>query len=186
MTATPDRDDEQTDESPTDWVNRLVFRDGRPKPADEPASDPLIGATLGDIVLEEIVGEGGMGRVYRGRQDRPRRTVAVKIMKPGLLSPHATKRFEREAEVLGSLRHPGIATIHAAGVHHIAGIRLPYLVMEFIPDARTVTAHAAAVGYGVRERLRLFLAICEAVAHGHERGIVHRDLKPSNILVDID
>ena len=186
MTAAPDRDDEHTDESPTDWVNRLVFRDDSRKPADEPASDPLIGATLGDIVLEEIVGEGGMGRVYRGRQDKPRRTVAVKIMKPGLLSPHATKRFEREAEVLGSLRHPGIATIHAAGVHHIAGIRLPYLVMEFIPDARTVTAHADAARYGVRERLRLFLAICEAVAHGHERGIVHRDLKPSNILVDID
>jgi WD40 repeat protein len=186
MTAPSEHDDEHSDESPTNWVNRVVFRDDGPKPADGQASDPLIGASVGDIVLEEIVGEGGMGRVYRGRQERPRRTVAVKLMKPGLLSPDATRRFEREAEVLGRLRHPGIATIHAAGIHHIAGIRLPYIVMEFIPDGRTVTAHADAVRLGVRERVRLFLAICEAVAHGHERGVIHRDLKPSNILVDVD
>lgn len=186
----PDHDDEHrhddatVDESPTDWVNRVVLRGTAPEPAEAAPPDPFIGMTVGDILIEAVVGEGGMGRVYRGRQDRPRRTVAVKIMKPGLLSPDATRRFEREAEVLGSLRHPGIATVHTAGVHHVAGIRLPYIVMEFIPGARTVTAHADAVNLGVRERLQLFLGVCEAVAHGHERGVVHRDLKPSNILVD--
>ncbi|MFM7243490.1 MAG: protein kinase domain-containing protein [Planctomycetaceae bacterium] len=186
----PDHDDEHrhddatVDESPTDWVNRVVLRGTARELGEAAPPDPFIGMTVGDILIEAVVGEGGMGRVYRGRQDRPRRTVAVKIMKPGLLSPDATRRFEREAEVLGSLRHPGIATVHTAGVHHVAGIRLPYIVMEFIPDARTFTAHADVVKLGVRERLQLFLEVCEAVAHGHERGVVHRDLKPSNILVD--
>jgi len=181
-----DCDGNTTSESPTDWVNRVVLRGAERVQAEVPPPDPFIGTTVGDILVEAVVGEGGMGRVYRGRQERPRRTVAVKIMKPGLLSPDATRRFEREAEVLGSLRHPGIATVHTAGVHHVAGIRLPYIVMEFIPDARTVTAHADAVKLGVRERLQLFLDICEAVAHGHERGVVHRDLKPSNIVVDAE
>jgi WD40 repeat protein len=192
MTPDPDESDVEVHgehpaaESPTVWVNRVVGRAAEAKPAKAALSDPLIGATVGGILIEDVVGEGGMGRVFRGRQDRPRRPVAVKIMQPGLLAPDGARRLEREAELLGSLQHPGIATVHAAGVAEIHGMRLPYIVMEFIPDARTVTAYADAAKLGTRERLQLFLDVCGAVAHAHDRRVIHRDLKPSNILVDAD
>ena len=150
----------------------------------QPDVDPLLGATLGGARLVRLVAEGGMGRVYEAEQERPRRPVAVKVMRPGLLSRDAARRFMREAEILGRMRHPGISQVHSAGVCDVAGTEVPYFVMEFIADARPITRFVRDRGLAVDDILRLFREVCDAVAHGHALGVVHRDLKPGNILVD--
>lgn len=151
---------------------------------DEEYSDPLLGVDIGGATLIRLVGEGGMGRVYEARQERPSRSVAVKIMRPGFGSRETYRRFLREAEILGKLRHPCIAQIYAAGVCPMAGTRVPFFIMEYIPDALPVTEYARVHGLRIEERLRMMQMICDAVAHGHQQGVVHRDLKPGNILVD--
>jgi eukaryotic-like serine/threonine-protein kinase len=148
------------------------------------APDRLVGTTFANVRIVRLVAEGGMGRVYEGLQEKPRRTVAVKLIRTGLVSPRLVKRFEYEAQVLGRLTHPGIAHIHSMGVQEIAGDVMPYFVMEYVSDARPLTDYAVAHRLSTRERLTLFRQVCEAVAHGHNKGIVHRDLKPGNILVD--
>lgn len=96
-----------------------LFMDGAP------AADPLVGTVVGGVSIVRVIAEGGMGRVYEGRQARPRRPVAVKVIKPGLTSPALLKRFEYEAQVLGRPRHPGIAQIHTVGTHQVGGRRCP-------------------------------------------------------------
>lgn len=149
-----------------------------------PVPDPLLGAEIGGVRIVRLIAQGGMGRVYEGRQERPSRTVAVKVMRPGLATPSMMKRFEYEAEILARLRHPGIAQIFSAGVHHVDDAPVPFFIMEYIPDARTLTRYAEELKLSTRARLDLFRSVCDAVAHGHQRGVIHRDLKPSNILVD--
>jgi WD40 repeat protein len=144
----------------------------------------LLGSDLGGIRIVRLIAEGGMGQVYEGRQERPRRTVAVKVMRPGVTSGSALKRFEFESQVLARLRHPGIAQIHAVGVHDGRGGSTPYFVMEYIPNAKPITQYAEDLKLTTRARLELFGKVCEAVAHGHQKGVIHRDLKPGNILVD--
>lgn len=151
-----------------------------------PPVDPLVGATIGDVRLDSLIAEGGMGRVYLGRQLRPERPVAVKIIKPGMFSVGTLRRFERESQVLASLHHPGIAQIHSFGTFSAAGTETPYFVMEYIAGATTITDAADARGLNVRDRMELFRKACDAVSHAHSRGILHRDLKPGNILVDED
>lgn len=149
-----------------------------------PRADVLLGHTLGDVKLVRLVAEGGMGRVYEGWQEKPRRSVAVKVIRPGVVSPHLVKRFEYEAQMLGRLTHPGIAQIHTVGAQEVSGILVPFFVMEFIPNARPLTEFACGENLATHERVALFQKVCDAVAHGHHKGIIHRDLKPSNILVD--
>ena len=146
--------------------------------------DPLEGAIIGEVKIKRLIAEGGMGRVYEGLQDKPRRPVAVKIMRPGFVSREACRRFDNESEVLGRLRHPYIAQIYSAGICTIVGAQVPYFVMEFIPDALPITKYAAAKKLSTNDRIELFRKVCEAVAHGHEKNVIHRDLKPSNILVE--
>jgi len=149
------------------------------------AAEPqLIGQEIAGVTIVRLIAEGGMGRVYEGRQDKPGRPVAVKIIKPGLVSRRLLKRFAYEAEVLGRLRHPGIAQIYSVGTHDFAGVTLPYFVMEFIPDAKTLIQFANDNRLSTHERLELFRKVCDAVAHGHQKGVIHRDLKPGNIVVD--
>jgi len=150
----------------------------------EPGHDPLLGRDIGGVTIARLIAEGGMGRVYEGKQEKPKRTVAVKVMRPGLTSPSILRRFEYEAEVLGRLQHPGIAHIYSVGVHQMGNATVPYFVMEYIADARTLTEYANDLKLPVRQRLDLFRSVCDAVAHGHQKGVIHRDLKPSNILVD--
>jgi WD40 repeat protein len=152
--------------------------------APEAAPDLVPGTRLGDVTIVRFVAEGGMGRVYEALQGMPCRTVAVKVMRPGFFSAAAIRRFEHEAHVLGRLTHPGIARIFSVGRRQVPGGESPYLVIEFIEDARSITAHAAARQLPTRDRVRLFREACQAIAHGHQRGIIHRDLKPGNILVD--
>jgi len=150
----------------------------------KPGHDPLLGCDIGGVMIVRLIAEGGMGRVYEGKQEKPGRTVAVKVMRPGLTSPSVLKRFEYEAEVLGRLQHPGIAHIYSVGVHRMGNASVPYFIMEYIADATTLTKYAADLKLPTRQRLDLFRSVCEAVAHGHQKGVIHRDLKPSNILVD--
>lgn len=142
------------------------------------------GDRLGDVTIVRLLGEGGMGRVYEGRQGTPSRTVAIKLMRSGLLSLAAARRFEHEAHILGRLTHPGIARIYSVGTEPMGGGVIPYFVMEHVEDALPITAYAARHDLSTRDRLALFREACRAIAHGHHKGIVHRDLKPGNILVD--
>ena len=148
------------------------------------SEDPLIGADLGGFRIVRLIAEGGMGRVYEGVQEKPRRPVAIKVMRPGCISPEAIRRFENEWELLGKLRHPNIAQIYYASTCNVLGTRVPYFVMEYIPDALPITKYAASKKLSTAQRLKLFGRVCEAIAHGHKQGIIHRDLKPSNILVE--
>ncbi|MHC4946274.1 MAG: tetratricopeptide repeat protein, partial [Planctomycetota bacterium] len=155
---------------------------------DDEKEDRLVGTQLGQYRLERLISAGGMGRVYEGLQEQPRRTVAVKVMRGGIASRSALRRFEYEAEILAHLSHPHIAQVFEAGTHSEEGQDredgVPYFVMEYIPNARAITGYAEAKDLSVRTRLELFLQVCDAVHHGHQKGIIHRDLKPTNILVD--
>jgi hypothetical protein len=185
-----------------DPAGRSAFHDTRPTSGDESTPglaglseavglptavdlpDPLPGMVIGNVRVLRLIAEGGMGRVYEGLQERPARPVALKVMRPGVISRQSQLRFLREAEILGRLDHPGIARILTAGTHPLGGASVPYFVMELVPEATTITAHADARGLSLDERIDLFRAVCEAVAFGHRAGVVHRDLKPANVLVD--
>lgn len=150
----------------------------------EPGEDPLPGMDLGGVTIVRLLGQGGMGVVYEGLQDRPRRPVAVKLMRPGLWSADARKRFDLELEILGRLRDPDVVHIHTAGDCTIKGQQVPFFVMEYLPDARPLTQFAEERALGIAGRLEIYRRICAAVGRAHRAGVVHRDLKPSNILVE--
>ena len=138
---------------------------------------------IGPYRLVDILGEGGMGIVWRAEQIEPiRRAVAIKLVKPGLDSAHVLARFDSERQALALLDHPGIAKVLDAGQ---APDGRPYFVMELVTGL-PVTTYCDEHRLTVRERLELFTQICDAVQHAHQKGIIHRDLKPSNILVGTD
>ena len=132
----------------------------------------------------EILGEGGMSVVYTAMQSHPKRKVALKILRGGMYSPTAAKRFRQEVEILGKLDHPWIAKIYDAGSHDDGNGVTPFYVMEYLEDARELTEFLAEESLPRKEVLKLFAMITSAVEHGHHRDIVHRDLKPGNILID--
>jgi WD40 repeat protein/serine/threonine protein kinase len=141
---------------------------------------------IGQYRVLRVLGEGGSAIVYEAEQERPRRRVALKLLRTGLTTTEVLRRFEREAEILGRLLHPGIAQVHEVGVARLAGPSSPaqpFFAMELV-DGLRLTAHAERKRLGPRERLELVAAACDAVEHAHSRGVVHRDLKPANILVD--
>ncbi|MCH8805095.1 MAG: protein kinase [Planctomycetes bacterium] len=140
----------------------------------------LVPERIGQYHIKRVLGTGGMGTVYEAEQDQPQRMVAVKVLQQGIASLAALRRFETESQILAHLRHPGIAQVHEAGIHGA----VPFFAMELIPDAKTLTCYADEHQLGLRARLALFVQVCEAVQHGHQKGVIHRDLKPSNILVD--
>jgi len=138
---------------------------------------------IGHYAIQSVIASGGMGTVFKAIQESPRRTVAVKVMKAGVNTAAELRRFEFEAQLLGRLRHPGIAQIYEAGTHCEEGSSVPFFAMEYIPNAKDIIQYARDKNLGTRERLELFAQVCEAVHHGHQRGIIHRDLKPGNLLV---
>ncbi len=138
---------------------------------------------IGHYEVVRKIAEGGMGTVYEARQEHPRRTVALKVMKQESFSPSSHRRFELESDILGRLQHPGIAQIYEAGTQIRGSQAIPYFAMEFVTGTGLVQ-HAQEKGLSIGERLELFAKVCDAVDHGHRLGVVHRDLKPANILVD--
>jgi serine/threonine protein kinase len=145
--------------------------------------DPLVGTTVGRYHVTRVIAAGGMGTVYEAVQEEPHRTVALKVIRAGMASRSALRRFKHESEILGRLRHPGIAQIYEAGTHG-GEHGPPYFAMEYVPGALAITRYAEAQRLSTRRRLELFVKVCEAVHAGHQRGIIHRDLKPANVLVD--
>jgi tetratricopeptide (TPR) repeat protein/predicted Ser/Thr protein kinase len=138
---------------------------------------------IGQYRILDVLGEGGMGVVYRAEQESPRRTVALKVIKAGAESPGLLKRFEHEGQVLGWLQHPGIAQIFEAGTADTGQGIQPFFAMEFV-RGQSLIRYAAGQESGLSQRLELMAKVCDAVHHAHQKGVIHRDLKPGNILVD--
>lgn len=143
----------------------------------------LVGRRVGRYRVTRLIGMGGMGAVYEATRDDLVRPVALKVMRAGLISSAACARFQREANLLSRLDHPGIARIYDSGMHESELGPIPYFAMEFVPHSAPITEFARASNLTIRERVVVFADVCNAVHHGHQRGIIHRDLKPSNILV---
>ncbi len=137
-------------------------------------------ARIGSYTPLEVLGEGGFGTVYRARQDAPvRRIVALKVIKAGMDTREVIARFESERQALAMMSHPNIAAVLDAGATEQGR---PYFVMEFVPG-EPITTYCDRHRLGLPERLRLFIQVCHAVQHAHQKGIIHRDIKPGNVLV---
>src|SRR5262249_13414982 len=145
-----------------------------------PSAGPPPPSRIGHYRILRRLGEGGMGTVYEAEQDNPRRTVALKVIRAGLLEAELVKRFTHEAQFLGRLHHPGIAQVYDAGV---ADDGRPFFAMEFIHGV-ALDEYARLEGLSAPARLDLLARVCDAVQHAHDHGVIHRDLKPGNILVD--
>ena len=162
-------------------AGRFLAKEAAPIPAgQEPKSPSLIGQSIGPYELLEKLGEGGFGVVYRARQRYPiDREVALKLIKPGMDSTQVLSRFRIEQQTLSILNHANIAKVLDAGV---AEDGRPYFVMELY-DGLPITKFCWQRGLPIKERLKLFVDVCRAVQHAHQKGIIHRDIKPSNLLV---
>jgi serine/threonine protein kinase len=187
------------DDRPGDFLARPVVNLGAPPDqqkvgscdkdgsgaSPESASDPHLiaegpGSRVGPYKLLQPIGEGGMGVVYVAEQEHPvHRLVALKIIKPGIDSRQVISRFEAERQALALMDHPSIAKVLDAAT---TGSGQPYFVMELVRGV-PVTDYCDQHRLTPRQRLELFVPICEAVQHAHQKGIIHRDLKPTNILI---
>ncbi len=143
--------------------------------------DPLFGSVIGSYRVESLIGAGGMGAVYLAtRADQEyEQQVAIKLLHAGMAGNDMARRFRAERQFLAMLEHPNIAGMHDSGS---TGDGRPYLVMEYV-EGKPLDRYCEEHGLGVRDRIRLFLKICDAVTFAHRNLVVHRDLKPGNILV---
>jgi serine/threonine protein kinase len=138
------------------------------------------GTVIGPYKLLQQIGEGGMGVVFMAEQAEPiQRTVALKIIKPGMDTRQVIARFEAERQALAMMDHPNIAKVLDAGTTDSGR---PYFVMELV-KGMPITKYSDDHKLSLRERLELFKSVCEAVQHAHQKGIIHRDIKPTNVLV---
>jgi WD40 repeat protein/serine/threonine protein kinase/tetratricopeptide (TPR) repeat protein len=146
---------------------------------DRPATESP-GTVIGPYKLIEQIGEGGMGTVWMAQQTEPvKRLVAVKLIKAGMDSKQVIARFEAERQALAMMDHPNIARVLDAGA---TPERRPYFAMELVKGI-PITRYCDGQRLSVRERLELFVPVCQAVQHAHQKGVIHRDLKSSNVLV---
>ncbi len=142
----------------------------------------VVGKQIDRYKLMEQIGEGGMGIVYVAEQIEPvRRMVALKVIKPGMDSKQIIARFEAERQALALMDHPNIAKVLDAGTTNQS---LPFFVMELVRGL-PITEYCDQAKQSTKERLVLFIAVCNAIQHAHQKGIIHRDIKPSNVLVTL-
>ncbi len=157
---------------------------------ENPAADPVqtvaaepaerTGGRIGHYKLLQKLGEGGMGTVFMAEQEQPvKRRVALKIVKAGITSDQAMARFEAERQALALMDHPNIARVFDGGTTE--GGR-PYFVMELVKGI-PITTYCDEHRLSPRQRLDLFIVVCKALQHAHQKGIIHRDIKPNNVLV---
>lgn len=145
--------------------------------------EPQLPSRIGPYVIRRRIGEGGMGIVYEAEQQNPKRLVALKVVRGGqFVDEYRLRMFEREAQTLGRLRHPAIAGIFEGGR---AEDGQPFFAMELVRGV-PLNEYVRQQEMPRTARLKLFVAICNAVNYAHQRGVIHRDLKPSNILIDGD
>src|SRR5581483_7362836 len=163
------RDEDTRDESgPTELVTATAG----------PSTSP--GMVIGPYSLTQAIGEGGMGEVWLAEQKQPvRRRVAIKLVKAGMDTREIIARFDSERQALALMDHPSIAKVFDAGATPQGR---PYFVMEYVAGL-PITEYCDRHKLTVRERLELFIRVCEGVQHAHQKAIIHRDLKPSNILI---
>ncbi|HUW82703.1 MAG TPA: protein kinase [Phycisphaerae bacterium] len=163
-----------------------TFTADAPSHTSNPATDGQAAqgqhVTIPGYQIESELGRGGMGRVYLARELATKRQVALKVMlEDRYADERHRQRFEREVAIAASLEHPHIARLYASGLyegHH-------WFAMEYVPGA-ALDEHIAEAQLGLRDILSLFVPICQAVGHAHQRGVIHRDLKPSNVLIGQD
>jgi eukaryotic-like serine/threonine-protein kinase len=170
--------------------SQLVTEDHRPDGsittiADPAAADRARGFVVGQVIagrytLLEVLGEGGMGTVYRAGQTEPvKRQVALKLIKVGMDSRAVLARFDAERQALALMDHPNIARVYDGGT---TAAGQPFFVMELVSGV-PITEYCDRRRISVPARLELFVSVCQAVQHAHQKGIIHRDLKPTNVLV---
>ena len=172
MTSSPKSGDSDT------WVSGLQPLG----PGEEPAPIPP-DVRIGPYKLLDKLGEGGMGTVWVAEQTKPvRRRVALKVIKAGMDSQLILQRFEAERQALALMNHRNIATVLDAGTSETG---LPYFVMELVKGV-PITKYCDDRKASILERLKLFVAVCHAIQHAHQKGVLHRDIKPANVLVSTE
>jgi eukaryotic-like serine/threonine-protein kinase len=147
-----------------------------------PAPTESIGSVIGPYKLLQQIGEGGFGLVYMAEQEKPvRRTVALKIIKPGMDTSQVVARFESERQALALMDHPNIAKVLDAGATDSGH---PYFVMELVKGV-PITEFCDNNHLLPEDRLKLFIDVCHAIQHAHQKGVIHRDIKPTNVMVTL-
>ena len=176
-------DEDPASEEPTEV---LCFGDYAPEvdaASGSAAPQETAGSHIGRYTLQKIIGKGGFGTVWRAEQNEPvQRLVALKIIRIGMDTREFIARFEQERQALAMMDHPNIARVLDGGT--TPGGR-PYFVMELVPGV-TITKFCDQQKLPLPARLELFIEVCRAIQHAHQKGIIHRDIKPSNVMVTLD
>jgi eukaryotic-like serine/threonine-protein kinase len=165
---------------PADVATSARERAAPMRTEDYVAAEPAPGVVVaGKYKLAERIGEGGMGSVWAAHQSEPvKRKVAIKFIKAGMDSKSVLARFEAERQALAVMDHPNIAKVLDGGLHD----NRPYFVMELVKGV-PITEYCDVRKLTPRKRLELFVPVCQAIQHAHQKGIIHRDIKPSNVLI---